>query len=75
MAVNLPRDSGKPVPLLNTPLADCSMRFAKTRIGSKVYGCCHVPSRQLRTLDPIVASEPLDDFRSYFDRALPVVQI
>jgi hypothetical protein len=75
MAVDLPRNFGKPVSMLNTPLADRGMRLAKTPVGAKMDGCCHASCRQLRALDAIVAGEPLAYFRSYLHRSLPIAQV
>ena len=43
------------------------MRFAKTRVGAKMDGCCHASCRQLRALDAIIAGKPLAYFRPYLD--------
>jgi hypothetical protein len=75
VAVDLPRNPGKPMSVESTPLADCSMRRTKTPVRAQMDGCCHAANRQLRTLDTIVTGELFDYFRSYLDRSLPVVQI
>src|SRR5262245_49844133 len=75
MAVDLPRNVGKLVCLLNAPLADRRIGFAKTRVGAKMDVCCHASCRQLRALDAIVAGKPLADLRSYLDRPLAIAYI
>src|SRR5438034_10903417 len=45
MAIDLPRNTRKPVSMLGTPLADSPIRLAQTRVWAKMDGAGHASRR------------------------------
>ena len=70
--INLPGNTRKPMPVSRAPLANRSMGFGKTRVGSKMDGGRHPARWQPGALHPVVAGKRLRHFRPNLDAPLRI---